>query len=263
MKLLRLLFALVMVGAFSVPAVAQNHVIKLTPLKLLGPVRNLQLGYEGVVSEKVSLGVDVKIALPRTTDLSGSSLTSDDAGQDIGFEINNGVITFDEVSGESGILDEIRFSGISVTPQARFYLGAKEAPEGFYLNPWVRFFRYNSETEVTWVEPAGTSDIVSGFSYGGFGFGGSLGWQWFLGEHVVLDWNLGLGGLFARVGASGSVTGQLENDIQAAENRVNEWFLQNYDTDPQISFDSNSFDLKSTYFLLPVFRTNLSLGYAF
>lgn len=228
-----------------VPAVAQNHVIKITPGKLLGPVNNLQLGYEGVVSEKVTLGVDLKIAFP-------SSAT------DIPFDLDTLAV------GESGTFETFGLSsGWSVTPQVRFYLGKSGAPKGFYLNPWLRFFRYSLDSEVVWTEPAGDSDIDAQFTYGGFGGGFNIGWQWFLGDAFVIDWNFGLGALPTRLGISGSVTGPLADDVQEFIDEVNNQLDEAPLISGQFEGDAGSLQGNTNYFIMPVFRSNLSIGYAF
>lgn len=245
MKFLRPTLLALATFMIMVPAVAQNHVIKFTPGKLVGPINNVQLGYEGVVSDKVTLGVDFKIAIPRST-------------TDIAFDLDS------IAAGESGNFETFDLtSGWSITPQARFYLGNSGAPEGFYLNPWLRFFRYSLESDVVWTETAGNSDIDAAFTWGGFGGGFNLGWQWLLGDAFVIDWNFGLGALPTRIGLSGSVDGPLADDIQDFIDEVN----MGLEDAPLVSgqFEGNAGSLEGTtnFFVMPSFRSNLSIGYAF
>lgn len=245
MKFLRPTLLALATLLIMVPAAAQNHVIKFTPGKLVGPINNIQLGYEGVVSEKVTLGVDLKVALPRSI-------------ADVAFDLDS------IASGESGNFETIDLqSGWSVTPQARFYLGNSGAPTGFYLNPWIRFFRYTFDTDVVWTETAGESDIDAQFGYGGFGGGFNLGWQWLLGDAFVIDWNFGLGALPTRLSLSGSVSGPLADDIQDFIDEVNMGLEDAPIISGQFEGNAGSLDGTTNYFVMPVFRSNLSIGYAF
>jgi Protein of unknown function (DUF3575) len=218
-------------------------VVKFTPLKLLPVVNNLQLGYEYALSERVSVGTDIKLVIPRTL-----------AGEDF---------VVDTLGLESGTFDALRLTGVSLTPQVRFYLGGKDAPAGFYLNPWLRFFRYNIGSEVTWTEQAGNSDIDATITWGGFGGGFSLGWQWIIGDHFVIDWNNGIGILPTRMGVSGTVSGPLEADLQDFIDEVNAG-LQDFPLiNAEITNTGTGLDAKTGFFTVPTFRSNLSIGVAF
>lgn len=264
MKLFRTVLVAFAAILMATPMMAQQHVIKFTPGKLLSfggsntqingftiedklkvGINNLMLGYEYVVSEKVTIGADIKIAFP-----SNSS--------NLNF-IN------DTVSSEFGVFENFGLSsGFSFTPQVRFYLGDNGAPTGFYLNPWLRFFSYKYTSDVSWTEIAGTSDITAEATYGGFGGGFSIGWQWLLGESIVIDWNMGLGVLPTRIGLSGTVTGPLATDVQEFIDELNSAFEEfPGEINSQIEKIGDGVEGKTGYFALPVFRSNLSIGYAF
>lgn len=225
------------------PLMAQQHVIKLTPGKLVGPINNLQLGYEYVISDKVTVGADIKIAFPTS--------------------VENAAFEIDSISTESGTIESLDLnSGFSITPQVRFYL-SDDAPTGFYLNPWLRFFSYNLASDILWTEVAGVSDITAEATYGGFGGGFNIGWQWLLGDAFVIDWNMGLGALPTRISLSGSVTGPLADDVQDFIDEVNEGLTDAPLIGGQIEGSSDGIDGQTSYFTMPVFRSNLSIGYAF
>ncbi len=245
MKLFRTVLVAFAAILMATPMMAQQHVIKLTPGKLVGPINNVMLGYEYVVSDKVTVGADIKIALPRSV-------------SSVAFDLDSVAAT------ESGTFETLDLnSGFSFTPQVRFYLGNSGAPTGFYLNPWLRFFTYKFASDVKWEEPAGVSDITAEATYGGFGGGFSIGWQWLLGESVVIDWNMGLGVLPSRIGLSGSVSGPLATDVQDFIDEVNQGLTDAPLINGQIDGSSEGIDGMTNYFTMPVFRSNLSIGYAF
>lgn len=235
---------LIAVILFVSPLMAQTHVIKITPLKLLPVISNLQLGYEGVISDKVTLGVDFKIALPST--VSGQEFDTDDT-----------------TDFETGLLNEARLTGISITPQVRFYLSDKGAPQGFYLSPWVRYFNYKVAIDALWMENQGNSDMTGSFTWSGFGLGASLGWQWLLGESVVIDWNMGLGITPTRIGVEGSVEGPLVTDLEEFINDANAELNGRPFVEGFLTQEGATVGGKSPSFPIPVLRSNLSIGYAF
>lgn len=243
MNRFRLAFLALVLMVMSLPVAAQQHVVKVTPFKLLPPISNFQVGYEYALSSRVSLGADFKIAIPRTV-----------GGEDF---------VVDTLGLESGTFDALRLAGISVTPQVRFYLGGKDAPAGFYLNPWLRFFRYNIDSEVTWTEQAGNSDIDAAITWGGFGGGFSLGWQWIIGDHFVIDWNNGIGILPTRLGVSGTVRGPLESDVQGFIDEVNAGLADFPFFSAEITNGTTGLDAKTGLFTVPTLRSNLSIGFAF
>lgn len=73
---------------------------------------------------------------------------------------------------------EVNYSGWSLTPEMRFYIGATdhESPQGWYIAPYARYTRMGIEREATSERP----DLDGHATFLG---GGSLvGHQWLLGE---------------------------------------------------------------------------------
>lgn len=224
---------------------AQKHVIKWAPFKLVPtPLPNVHLGYEGVVSDNVTLGVDLKLGIP-------ASATSIPLQDSLGAEI--------------GTFDQTRLSGFAITPQVRFYLGKqKDAPEGFYLNPFLRYFRYSWISDVTVPDEVdGPSTVDTRLSYSGFGGGLSIGYQWIIGEHFVIDWNVGAGITPANIGISGTVQGPLENDVQSFIDDVNAELDGLPLLNGQISSEGTGVNGNTGFFPMPLVRTTLAIGYAF
>ncbi len=77
----------------------------------------------------------------------------------------------------TGYSDDISsFKGFGITPEYRMYLSDTEAPEGFYLAPFVRYQKFDAEDEF------GNEGTLSGF-----GGGLVVGKQWIFKEKVALD----------------------------------------------------------------------------
>lgn len=123
------------------------------------------------------------------------------------------------------IIESVKFDRFSITPEFRFYLGAKGAPSGFYLAPFLRYSRMNSEQKYSFTDSDNSRHNVD-FKGTLTGFGGGLmmGSQWTLGRNVVLD--LWLAGPFYGK-MRGDFTGVdsqpikdpigLENDIESVD----------------------------------------------
>ncbi|TXK21364.1 DUF3575 domain-containing protein [Pontibacter qinzhouensis] len=75
------------------------------------------------------------------------------------------------------------FKGFGVTPEFRKYLSkSKEAPEGFYLAPFLRYQSFKLTADK--VEMEGTEGKAT---YNTFGGGLLIGNQWVLGDRFVID----------------------------------------------------------------------------
>ncbi len=225
-------------------AMAQQHVIKITPLKLL-PVTlsNLQLGYEYALNDRVSIGADLKVGFPRNLTGGGGILEG-------------------YFEGDASV-ESFRLTGYALTPQVRFYFGQKGAPAGFYLSPWLRIAQYRVASDFLWEDlNEGNSNIEADFTYGLVGGGLSLGWQWLLGDHFVIDWNIGLGGFAGRLGLEGSATGPLRADAREFVDELNREFADVPYINP--AFDSEGGEISGSVVIpVSVFRSNLSIGWAF
>ncbi|MBK5279595.1 MAG: DUF3575 domain-containing protein [Bacteroidia bacterium] len=76
-------------------------------------------------------------------------------------------------------INETKFSGIGITPEYRFYLSETEAPNGFYVAPFIRYQNFtvsNGPNE-------GTITTTGG--------GLIIGKQWIFKEKIALDIFLG------------------------------------------------------------------------
>ncbi|TAE15049.1 MAG: DUF3575 domain-containing protein [Bacteroidetes bacterium] len=75
--------------------------------------------------------------------------------------------------------DGVQLRGFGITPEFRFYPGAKGSMEGFYLAPFARYQNFN------------ISDAVSKGTLSTIGGGLLIGGQWIFGRGVSLDTFLG------------------------------------------------------------------------
>jgi hypothetical protein len=78
------------------------------------------------------------------------------------------------------------YRGFGITPQFRYYVSS-EAPNGFYVGPYLRYQRFT----LIYQETGKQFDGQSG-TFTAFGGGGLLGYQWVFGKRVSLDAFLGL-----------------------------------------------------------------------
>lgn len=88
----------------------------------------------------------------------------------------------------SDIIESVMFNRFSITPEFRFYLGRKQAPTGFYLAPFLRYTRMDSEQSYSFTDSDNTRhNIDFKGTLTGIGGGLMMGSQWALGRNVVLD----------------------------------------------------------------------------
>nr|WP_199076521.1 DUF3575 domain-containing protein [Pedobacter sp. ASV19] len=86
----------------------------------------------------------------------------------------------EEVSVQLGVaytgvkLDDVKFSGLAITPEVRFYL-KKHAPVGMYVAPFLRYQNFT------------VSDDENKGSYTSFGGGALMGYQWVYSSGFTLD----------------------------------------------------------------------------
>jgi len=95
-------------------------------------------------------------------------------------------------AGEVSIDYGVDFTLIGVLPEARFHLSSffeQDAPEGFYIAPYAGFTRATFD-----VNSLNSNFIINGGTSAFFvEFGGLLGYQFIIGDVLVLDFFSGLG----------------------------------------------------------------------
>lgn len=112
-----------------------------------------------------------------------------------GFNFNNGSNNYYYYSGQNST------SGFSITPEYRFYLSEKhEAPEGFYVAPYLRYQHLSSTSDSYQYNPmTGTSYYGQRIeaSLNAFGLGVIVGKHWIFKKRFSIDLYTGPGFTFA------------------------------------------------------------------
>lgn len=82
-------------------------------------------------------------------------------------------------------ISSVKFTGLAISPEFKYYLSAPKAPKGFYLSP---FLRYQNLTAI-YDNPTNAEETKGSLQT--FGGGIVLGKQWILGKWILLDTFLG------------------------------------------------------------------------
>ncbi len=88
-------------------------------------------------------------------------------------------------------IETTKFSKITVTPEYRFYLGKKKAPQGFYIALFARYSHMKISQDYTFTPSSGTLHTAHmNGKIDGVGGGFLIGAQWLLGKqkNVSIDW---------------------------------------------------------------------------
>lgn len=115
----------------------------------------------------------------------------------------------DLLAGQMGVgylnygVDETRFKGLTLTPELKFYI-RNNAIDGFYMAPYLRYFKYGYESE---------EDSDEG-SFSAFGGGVAFGRQWIMKKGFVMD--LFFGGHYTD-GSINIISGEEPEDITKFE----------------------------------------------
>ncbi|MDB4285700.1 DUF3575 domain-containing protein [bacterium] len=233
-------------------AESPQNVIRLNLTTLA--LSNLDLGFERAISPKFTVGLSGSYLLTSvfsTTSLSGVGPSE------------NTTVTFDLSN----------FSGYRATPSFRYYPGGKRnAPHGFYVELFGRYYSYTLDlpyNSVNVMDPA-ANDIKSDgkFTLSGLGGGLSFGAQWIIGNRFTLDWNFIGGGT-----SIATITGEFTNEEGLTQDEYNQVAsdVEDYYTgfplfpadDTTITVEADQVDIKSTGAMLPLIRSNITIGFAF
>jgi Protein of unknown function (DUF3575) len=130
--------------------------------------------YERVVNKKqsfaIGFGFSPSVDLPFKKDLSDRFGNNEDAARAI---------------------ETTKFTKITITPEYRFYVGKRKAPEGFYIAPFARYVYMDLSQEYSFTPSSGNVHIahVDG-KLSGYGGGLMFGAHWLLGKQkrVSIDW---------------------------------------------------------------------------
>ncbi|MEM7371516.1 MAG: DUF3575 domain-containing protein [Bacteroidota bacterium] len=226
-------------------ALTQHNVVKISPLKLA--IRTFAISYEHTFTDKIAVGLGTNFFLRTDFNegLAGSISNLDTTGNFSSTAIN--------------------LNGFTFTPEFRYYPGGK-APQGFFLDPFVRFLQYKTAVDAVFNDNAEVSNIESNFRFRALGPGFSLGYQWIIAERFSIEWHGGLGITFGAVSHTGTIlNGPIQNDIQKYVDELNLYIQEEIPfIDQEISLeDINTLKFRIPGVTWPVFRSGLSFGVAF
>jgi Protein of unknown function (DUF3575) len=148
------------------------NIVKVN-LMALG-LKNYSFQYERILTKKISIALGVRTmpsgSLP-FQDLFADQLAEDDP--DLAADVR-----------------ALKVGNFAITPEIRFYLNRKGYGRGFYLAPYYRFAKFNSdELPITYTGDGGTDKTIKLKGDVTTHSGGlMIGAQWYLGKVVTLDW---------------------------------------------------------------------------
>ncbi len=176
--------------------------INLVKLNLTGMIlNNYTFQYERSLKKKISLALSVRFMPYSTLPIKG--IIRDALG-------NSNPDSY-------GVIDRFKVSNISFTPEVRFYKG-KQVGQGFYLAPFYRFVRFNSNDLLIFYQDKNVINKVDTIIFKGNLTGNSVGImagvQWIVKKHFCIDLNIA-GPHFGI--SSGSFSGTTDYDLTDAD----------------------------------------------
>lgn len=218
-----------------------------------------------VLFGKATFGVEYLFASNISAKLNGGFVYANAAYAN---SIGPAMADFPEVGINVDNADILGFRGYDITPEIRFYLSnKKDAPEGFYLAPFVRYYSYAWTTPNNHSVFRSRSNIVTAgiwqLKYSAPNVGMKIGGQNIWDNGFVFGWHLGLGLGIASIKISAKeVDNYTEADYALLEEDLNAIFGGEA-ARPPISGSSNQQAFTSSRVPLPVLPFGLSLGYRF
>jgi len=174
----------------------------------------------------------------------------------INFEIGNDYI--------DNPLEKTVYNGVGITPGIKFYTSSeKDAPRGFYIEPYLRYATYGLSSEFRYRnEDLTIANLTIDGNSTSIGGGVAMGYQFIISDLIAIDWSI-----FALGGASGNtVVNVQEQDLQedlytmiTEDFEDVEKFYGTY-TVEQISDNEVKATAKG---FLPCIKMGLSIGIAF
>lgn len=217
----------------------QRFVVGLAPFSLLTRSGKVNLHGEWAYADNMSLSV--LVGVPRRGKAPGW-LARDIRVDDDGRTTTN------------------TFHSFGLTVENRFYPGSR-APRGFYLAPYARYNRFWL-TRIT-DNPENQGKTTTTGAIGGFGLGGSVGWQFRLGDNMTLD------ATFAGVDVKwmrGTLTyATTDPDLEAFRDEVQAVVedIPLIGSRLAAEIEGDQVKVRTPGLLLPAYRFNLTVNYAF
>lgn len=164
-----------------------------------------------------------------------------------------------DYSSSGMVLRELK-SGFHSSFDYRFYLGEKEALNGFYIAPYLRYINYNS----LFSDEINGKDFNVDVKFNSAGLGFQMGYQWIVHDNISIDWYfLGIEGAYMWPKAI-YTTGESNFDYSTIKGSIQEsissiWYFRNKLVQTT-NRDNQTVWIPS---FIPLIRTGISIGYAF
>ena len=128
--------------ADTVKTDVKDNIIKINVPALF--LKNISLQYEKIIGKKHTLAIAVRYR-PKST---------------MPFEK-----TAERLIDQPNVrVDLFRMGDLGITPEYRFYLGKKNAPEGFYIGPFISYNHFNADVPVNYMGDTKTGVFVGGMN---------------------------------------------------------------------------------------------------
>jgi len=224
---------------------AQDNIVKANLLGL--GFTSLNATYERPFADNMSVTLGLNGVFSFKRDITGTY-------------VDNGGVTRERSA-------EARFKGFGITPGFRFYTGGN-APEDFYLEPFLRYYRYTIEvTDYEHERDNGEIVLVDGDgNITGIGGGLQIGKQWITSSNFVIDVHGGFGLASGKLEFSTmdeDLTSQEYADIKEEIDNDLEDATVGFLEDVVVTATDESASVNLDGALLPIIRFGVSLGYYF
>jgi len=250
MKYTALLFTLAICLSLTTETTAQQNrrnevekpfVVGFAPFSLILPSGKVNLHSEWAYAGNKSLSLLVSIPRPTTA----PGLIGDK------FDLDNQTST-----------SVNKYTSFGAVLEHRFYLG-ENAPRGFYLAPYSRYNNFSLERSTQESGSTYTTSIKG--AIGGFGFGGAAGVQFRIGDFLTLDATLAGLDLKWMKGTFTYKTDNPEADLTAFRDQVQETVgdIPFIGSKLTAAIDGNAIKVRTPGMLVPGYRFNLTINYAF
>ncbi|MEA3496537.1 MAG: DUF3575 domain-containing protein, partial [Bacteroidota bacterium] len=230
-----IIVSILLLNIFVAKIYAQENIIKLHISELF--LTNISLNYEREITDRTSFAINAGFFIPRKIP---NMFISNPVVDDL--EIKN-ILT-----------------GFSILPEFRFYLEKKDDLSGFYIAPFLRYRNYSIKFNNTYDN---IETRVQG-TYSTIGGGVQFGIQGTIKEVISIDWYiLGIGvnynsfSLMYNSDESGIDYLQLKKDIDI---EIADMPIFNKRVKTEAAYD---YIKGVATFILPSFRTGISIGYIF
>ena len=219
----------------------QHFSVGLAPLSLLLPGGKVNIHGEWAYADNKS--ISVLIGIPR------GNKAANWLSNDVALNDNDKVTTN-------------KFHAFGVAAEHRFYF-SENAPRGLYVAPYARYNRIWLDHITENTDNQGETKITGALS--GFGFGGAVGWQFRLGEHMTMDATVAGVDLKWMRGTLIYASTDPDNDIVAFRDKVQDAVgdLPLIGSKLVAEIDGNSVKAHSPGWVMPSYRFNLTVNYVF